>query len=85
MLPVLSKTSTPWLKVREKVRSQLANFAITLTPIEEADFYWIGQVPCRTVHIVGLIVGVKVYEKRIRYTRVSVDIILSYPILIFFS
>ncbi|GLB39221.1 hypothetical protein LshimejAT787_0603830 [Lyophyllum shimeji] len=35
---------------------------------KDANFFWLGRVPCRTVRIVGLVVGVQVYEKRIRYT-----------------
>ncbi|KAF9458959.1 hypothetical protein BDZ94DRAFT_1269289 [Collybia nuda] len=35
---------------------------------KEADFFWLGRVPCRTVQIVGLIVGVRVLEKGIQYS-----------------
>ncbi|KIL62748.1 hypothetical protein M378DRAFT_165413 [Amanita muscaria Koide BX008] len=33
-----------------------------------ADFYWLGRVPCRSVRLVGLVVGVQVYESRILYS-----------------
>ena len=32
------------------------------------DFFWLGRVPCRSVKLVGMVVGVIVYEKRIIYT-----------------
>ncbi|RDB27602.1 hypothetical protein Hypma_003827 [Hypsizygus marmoreus] len=35
---------------------------------KETDFFWLERVPCRTARIIGLIVGVQIYEKRIRYT-----------------
>ncbi|KAJ7065672.1 hypothetical protein C8F01DRAFT_750856 [Mycena amicta] len=33
-----------------------------------SEFYWLGRVPCRTMKIVGLIVGVQVYENRVVYS-----------------
>ncbi|KAF7980580.1 hypothetical protein HWV62_37759 [Athelia sp. TMB] len=35
---------------------------------KDADFFWLGRVPCRVVRIVGMVVGIQVYEKRITYT-----------------
>ncbi|TFK20888.1 hypothetical protein FA15DRAFT_598905 [Coprinopsis marcescibilis] len=32
------------------------------------DFFWLGRVPCRNVRLVGMVVGVTVYESRIIYT-----------------
>ena len=32
------------------------------------EFFWLGRIPCRTVHLVGLVVGVAVWEKRTIYT-----------------
>ncbi|KAH9486978.1 CST complex subunit STN1 [Psilocybe cubensis] len=32
------------------------------------DFYWLKSVPCRSVKIVGMLVGIQVYEKRILYS-----------------
>ncbi|KAF8636900.1 hypothetical protein AX17_003152 [Amanita inopinata Kibby_2008] len=34
----------------------------------DADFYWLGRVPCRTVQVIGLVVGLQVYESRILYS-----------------
>ncbi|KAI5899965.1 uncharacterized protein SCHCODRAFT_02525281 [Schizophyllum commune H4-8] len=33
-----------------------------------SDFFWLGSVPCRTVKLVGMLVGVQTYEKRIVYS-----------------
>ncbi|PFH50629.1 hypothetical protein AMATHDRAFT_127208, partial [Amanita thiersii Skay4041] len=32
------------------------------------DFFWLGRVPCRSVLVVGLVVGIQVYENKIVYT-----------------
>ena len=32
------------------------------------EYFWLGRIPCRTVRIVGLVVGVQVWEKRTVYT-----------------
>ncbi|KIK43583.1 hypothetical protein CY34DRAFT_803670 [Suillus luteus UH-Slu-Lm8-n1] len=34
----------------------------------DTDFYWLGHIPCRTVIIVGIVVGIQDYEKRSLYT-----------------
>lgn len=34
----------------------------------DTDFYWLGHVPCRSVIIVGIVVGIQDYEKRTLYT-----------------
>ena len=39
-----------------------------LNVCQDYDFFWLGRVPCRSVKLVGLVVGVVVYEKRIVYT-----------------
>ncbi|KDQ58565.1 hypothetical protein JAAARDRAFT_671986 [Jaapia argillacea MUCL 33604] len=31
------------------------------------DYFWLGRVPCRTVQLVGVLVGVQAYEKRVIY------------------
>ncbi|KAJ3507059.1 hypothetical protein NLJ89_g6515 [Agrocybe chaxingu] len=36
--------------------------------LENYDFYWLGRRPCRTVKVLGMIVGIQVYEKRIIYS-----------------
>ncbi|KAH9899261.1 hypothetical protein C8Q73DRAFT_639273 [Cubamyces lactineus] len=35
---------------------------------KDLEFFWLGRIPCRTVDIVALIVGVSVWEKRTIYT-----------------
>lgn len=39
--------------------------AHTVTP--EAEFFWLGRIPCRSVKLVGLLVGVQAYEQRVIY------------------
>ncbi|KAI0370494.1 hypothetical protein BV20DRAFT_1052262 [Pilatotrama ljubarskyi] len=34
----------------------------------DMEFFWLGRIPCRTVCLVGLVVGVQVWEKRTVYT-----------------
>jgi len=34
----------------------------------EAEFFWLGRVPCRVVQLVGILVGVQVYDRRTVYT-----------------
>ncbi|KAJ7040602.1 hypothetical protein C8F04DRAFT_995702 [Mycena alexandri] len=33
----------------------------------DAEFFWLGRVPCRTVKLVGWVAGVQPYEKRVVY------------------
>ncbi|KAJ7218418.1 hypothetical protein GGX14DRAFT_516758 [Mycena pura] len=35
---------------------------------KDSEFYWLGRVPCRSVKLVGLLVGVQTYEARIVYS-----------------
>lgn len=42
-------------------------FEMTENP-EDYDFYWLGRVPCRNVRLVGLVIGVSVYPKKIVYS-----------------
>ncbi|KAL4268965.1 CST complex subunit Stn1 N-terminal domain-containing protein [Pleurotus pulmonarius] len=35
---------------------------------KDVDYFWLGRVPCRTATIVGIVVGVNVFEKRTVYT-----------------
>jgi hypothetical protein len=39
-----------------------------IAPHLDFDFFWLGSVPCRTVKVVGMVVGIQVYEKKILYT-----------------
>lgn len=36
--------------------------------VSGADFYWLGRVPCRTVCLIGLVVGLQVFESKILYS-----------------
>ncbi|KAJ7444573.1 hypothetical protein B0H11DRAFT_2088732 [Mycena galericulata] len=35
--------------------------------VKDAEYFWLGRVPCRSVKLAGLLVGVQVYETRIVY------------------
>ncbi|KAF8439038.1 hypothetical protein L210DRAFT_3761225 [Boletus edulis BED1] len=47
------------------------------------DFFWLGHTPCRTVLLVGMVVGIQVYEKRTIYTiddgTAVIDCVLRHP------
>ncbi|KAI0631178.1 hypothetical protein C8Q77DRAFT_1279903 [Trametes polyzona] len=34
----------------------------------DMEFFWLGRIPCRTIRLVGLVVGASVWEKRTVYT-----------------
>ncbi|KAI0716673.1 hypothetical protein C8Q76DRAFT_794937 [Earliella scabrosa] len=36
--------------------------------MKDMEYFWLGRIPCRTVRLVGLVVGVQVWEKRTVYT-----------------
>ncbi|GBE83806.1 hypothetical protein SCP_0508630 [Sparassis crispa] len=36
--------------------------------VKDAEFFWLGRVPCRTVRIIGILVGVQIYEQRTVYS-----------------
>ncbi|KAI0090315.1 hypothetical protein BDY19DRAFT_939543 [Irpex rosettiformis] len=40
----------------------------SVKPSCDPDYFWIGNVPCRSVSICGMVVGVQVYEQRAVYT-----------------
>jgi hypothetical protein len=46
----------------------LGGSADVLTKGIGADFYWLGRVPCRTVCLIGLVVGLQVFESKILYS-----------------
>ena len=54
---------------RQALSTTFASPRMLILP-QAADFFWLGRVPCRTVLLVGLVVGVQVYERRICYTCV---------------
>ncbi|KAK7032727.1 Stn1 domain-containing protein [Favolaschia claudopus] len=35
--------------------------------VRDAEFFWLGRIPCRSVKLVGLVVGIQAYESRIVY------------------
>lgn len=35
----------------------------------DPDFFWLGRVPCRSVMVYGIVVGVQQYEQRTVYSR----------------
>ncbi|KAH0835875.1 hypothetical protein J3R83DRAFT_9751 [Lanmaoa asiatica] len=49
----------------------------------DADFFWLGYIPCRTVLLVGMVVGIQVYDKRAIYTiddgTAVIDCVLRHP------
>ncbi|KZT03809.1 uncharacterized protein LAESUDRAFT_325810 [Laetiporus sulphureus 93-53] len=50
---------------------------------KDAEFFWLGRVPCRSVHLVGLLVGVQVYESRAIYSlddgTAVIDCVYKHP------
>ncbi|KAJ6632263.1 hypothetical protein B0H10DRAFT_1976762 [Mycena sp. CBHHK59/15] len=36
--------------------------------VKDAEFFWLGRVPCRSVKLVGMLVGVQTYETRVVYS-----------------
>ncbi|KAF9226007.1 hypothetical protein BS17DRAFT_730241 [Gyrodon lividus] len=49
----------------------------------DADFFWLGYTPCRSVLLVGMVVAIQVYEKRTIYTiddgTAVIDCLLRHP------
>lgn len=35
---------------------------------KDMEFFWLGRIPCRTVRLIGLLVGVTVWDRRTVYT-----------------
>ncbi|KAH9833316.1 uncharacterized protein C8Q71DRAFT_197668 [Rhodofomes roseus] len=35
---------------------------------KEVEYFWLGRIPCRTVELVGVLVGIQPFEQRILYT-----------------
>ncbi|KAF8155771.1 hypothetical protein B0H34DRAFT_798891 [Crassisporium funariophilum] len=78
------RLSPPDLAVRTPTISEIWSWTLTSAAIAQCsirdvhemkentvdshDFFWLGRIPCRTVNVVGIVVGVQVYEKRILYT-----------------
>ncbi|KAH9919815.1 uncharacterized protein B0H18DRAFT_957326 [Fomitopsis serialis] len=36
--------------------------------LKEAEYFWLGRIPCRTVELLGVLVGIQAFEQRIVYT-----------------
>ena len=47
-----------------------SNFIFVL----EQDYFWLGRVPCRTVRVVGMVVGVDEFDEMARYKRASLSL-----------
>ncbi|TRM61726.1 hypothetical protein BD626DRAFT_459265 [Schizophyllum amplum] len=43
-------------------------FKLEANDKQNGDFFWLGGIPCRTVKLMGMLVGVQAYEKRIVYS-----------------
>ncbi|KAH8103097.1 hypothetical protein BXZ70DRAFT_889668 [Cristinia sonorae] len=59
-----------WTMTPAAVSSCFVKDAFEMRECEDKDdeFFWLGRVPCRYVRVVGLLVGVQVYEKRTVYS-----------------
>ncbi|KAJ7760895.1 hypothetical protein DFH07DRAFT_816070 [Mycena maculata] len=58
-----------WTLTPEAVASCFARdvFNMRESGIKDAGYFWLGRVPCRSVKLIGLLVGVQTYEARIVY------------------
>ena len=69
---VVSEMWWAWWKTRLIVRRiyvlRCETFAKPFSCGLAYDLYWLGHVPCRIVKLVGLVVGIQIYEKKILYT-----------------
>ncbi|EJF57003.1 hypothetical protein DICSQDRAFT_92861 [Dichomitus squalens LYAD-421 SS1] len=43
-------------------------FEMKPSGMRDMEYFWLGRIPCRTVRLVGLLVGVAVWDKRTVYT-----------------
>lgn len=61
-----------WTLTKEATAPCLVRDALSMKEssrdTRDPDFYWLGHIPCRTVIIVGIVVGIQDYEKRTLYT-----------------
>ncbi|KAG2036758.1 hypothetical protein BDR03DRAFT_958842 [Suillus americanus] len=74
----MSSSSTPpsaqdiwkWTFTKEATAPCFIRDALSMkeSNTRDTDFYWLGHIPCRTVIIVGIVVGIQDYEKRTLYT-----------------
>ncbi|KAJ7498499.1 hypothetical protein FB451DRAFT_1087 [Mycena latifolia] len=59
-----------WTLTPEAIASCFAKDVLDMreSGVKDAEFFWLGRVPCRSVKLAGLVVGVQVYETRIVYS-----------------
>ncbi|KAI1794420.1 hypothetical protein LXA43DRAFT_997051 [Ganoderma leucocontextum] len=43
-------------------------FEMKASGFRDMEFFWLGRIPCRTVRLMGLLVGVTVWDRRTMYT-----------------
>ena len=56
-------TADAWLDEDEQIQNAPRN---PEDPVD-MEYFWLGRIPCRTVELVGVLVGIQVYEQRIVY------------------
>ncbi|KAJ7650148.1 hypothetical protein FB45DRAFT_887099 [Roridomyces roridus] len=59
-----------WTLTPEAIASCFANDVLEMRDngVKDSEFFWLGRVPCRSVKLAGLLVGVQAYESRIVYS-----------------
>ncbi|PCH35309.1 hypothetical protein WOLCODRAFT_166193 [Wolfiporia cocos MD-104 SS10] len=59
-----------WTLTRDAIASCFVRDVLEMreSDVKGAEFFWLGRVPCRTVRLVGLLIGVQVHEKRTIYS-----------------
>lgn len=77
-----SSASTPeilkWIFRHDSIASCFVKDVFDLQEDSKGDFFWLGRVPCRTVRIVGLIVGVVQRDDNTRYSSESAQLCVTY-------
>ncbi|KAF9010072.1 hypothetical protein BDQ17DRAFT_1347490 [Cyathus striatus] len=59
-----------WTLTADSVASCFVRDALEMKENTEegCDFFWLGRVPCRSVTVFGIVIGLQVYEKRVVYS-----------------
>ncbi|KAI0792405.1 hypothetical protein C8Q75DRAFT_752673 [Abortiporus biennis] len=59
-----------WTLSNDAIASCFVNdvFDMNECDSKDAEYFWLGRIPCRAVRLVGLVVGVQVFEKRTVYS-----------------
>ncbi|KAF9239845.1 hypothetical protein BU15DRAFT_74380 [Melanogaster broomeanus] len=74
-----------WTLTKEAIAPCFVRDALAMreSGAKDADFFWLGYTPCRSVLLVGMVVAVQVYEKRTLYTiddgTAVIDCALRHP------